>query len=190
MEGLCALIERFDPNAAPTLYQQPGSEVVLTDRYRRPAGVPRESTFNLGAGSVTARMENSRDGVRPFLGQVYLTVERVEGDSQRHEFADTGGAFRHHRHDGIRVAQPRAGNNRVAPVQRRTVARGDRSRYPTLRVTRVGLRETTLGQNQNRTTLARVVGGVETCNAAADDNVVECSDSVSCQRRLQATALS
>ena len=162
--------------------------MIFADRNRRAPRMASERAFDLSAGSVPASVQHARHRVRPLHCQVDLAVQGVEVYAKRHQFTHTGGALGDHGHHGMRIAQTRAGDHGVFPVQDRAVVRGNGGRHATLGIARIRLREPSLGQDQNGTELPRVMSGIKSRDAAADDNVVVGIDAYPRQSRLQVVA--
>jgi len=132
-----ARVDRSDAGGPSVLDQNVSHEPSLSHVGARAAHRDRECALDLGAGCVTARVDDARDGVPALARERERAVDVVERRAERHQLAHARRAFGGEHAHRIGVVQAAARGERVGAVQFGRVGLVDqRGRDTTLRVTR------------------------------------------------------
>ena len=149
---------------------RPRADAEVESRALRPR---RQRRLDVEARPVSARMQHAVDGVRALASERDPSVPAaVEADAELDQAADRRGALPGQDADGGRVAEPRAGADRVGGVAFGVVVRAHRGGNAALRAAGVGAVERGLGDDGDGAAFGGDQRGVESGQAAADDDDV------------------
>ncbi len=110
--------QRRHSDAAPAFDDEVEGEPPFQHRARRAVGGVDQGALHLGAGGCTAGVDHARARVPPFTGQGQQPGGLpVELHTERDQLVDPGRPFVDEDPDGLLVAQPRPGGQRVGQMQ-------------------------------------------------------------------------
>jgi tetratricopeptide (TPR) repeat protein len=134
------------------------------------ADLLHERARHLRARLVALRVHDALAGMRRFLPQLEVAVGvEVEARPRGLQLPHARRSLLHEHLHGGRVAQRRAGGQRILTVELRRVAGTERRGDPALRIGRGRVEERPLGEHRHRTVGGGAPGGVQAGHAAPHD---------------------
>jgi hypothetical protein len=131
-----------------------------------------EGGFYLRSGGVSPGMQDAGHAVGGFARKRDLAVQRVERDPEFHQVGDAVGSFVGQDADGLLVAEPGPGGDRVLVMEFWGVFDADGGRDASLGMTRIAVIDPALGYEQDGAVFFGEKRAVKPCDAAADYYIV------------------